>query len=73
MPPALPVHTTPSSCSALVRCLTEGVVLLTRAIASVLDPKGLSSGFVDRDHVRVRRARQGARPSSVFGPVAAET
>jgi len=35
MPPALLVLATPSSCSALVTCLTEGIALLTGAIANV--------------------------------------
>ena len=39
MPPVLPVLATPSSCSALVRCPTEGIALLTGAIANVSHPR----------------------------------
>ena len=39
MPPVLPVPATPSSCSALVRCPTEGIALLTGAIANASLPR----------------------------------
>ena len=39
MPPVLPVLATPSNCSALVRYLTEGIVLLTGAIANGSHPR----------------------------------
>ncbi len=39
MPPALPVLATPSSCSALARYPTEGIALLTGAIANGSHPR----------------------------------
>jgi hypothetical protein len=69
MPPALLVLATPSSCSALVTCLTEGIALLTGAIANGSLPRqerarlqSLSIGIVCACEAVVG-----------LGPVAAET
>jgi len=69
MPPELLAHATLSSCSALVTCLTEGIALLTGAIANGLLPRwervrlqSLSIGIVCACEAVVGR-----------GPVAAET
>lgn len=69
MPPALLVLATPSSCSALVTCLTEGIALLTGAIANDSLPR--------RERVRLQSLSIGivcACEAVVgLGPVAAET
>jgi hypothetical protein len=69
MPPALLVLETPSSCSALVTCLTAGIALLTGATASDSLPR--------RERVRLQSLSIGivcACEAVVgLGPVAAET
>jgi hypothetical protein len=69
MPPALLALATPSSCLALVVCPTEGIVLLTGAIANGSLPR--------RERVRLQSLSIGivcvCEAVVGLGPVAAET